>query len=108
MRECAQWRQLCAGKHRLEGKWVHFDVVEDVLAAEKGREIVVDAGEQEIGAEFPCLAMAFQAQRLCRMNLILARAARKDGGAAEAIGDAVDSFQYGERITEGLLQIARE
>ena len=53
--------QQQSGFLRLEGEWIHFDEVEDVLSAGLGGEIVVDPGEQGVAAELPGIAATFEA-----------------------------------------------
>ena len=105
MRVGAQRSKCHARVHGFEGPGIDLDVVEVELAAEHRWEGIVGPGEQGVAAEFPGVAPGFKAQRVGEVKAVLARVARENRRAANAIQDVIETRARGGGVGERLLQI---
>src|SRR6202142_3048111 len=103
----AEGSQRQAADEGLKGEGINVDGIENILAAEGGREEVVDLGDEGVAAEFERVALAVAADGFGEVLAVLIGFARQDGGAAESVEHAGDFRQGLIGITLGPLIVAR-
>ena len=90
----AQRRQLGPENIGLEGERIDADVVENVFAAEGGREEVVNFGKQQVSAEFKRMTPVRHTQGVGDVQPAFIRAPGQDSGPAGAINNPVDASEH--------------
>src|SRR3954464_8373240 len=89
-------------------KRLYPDLVKDVLATEKLREVVADPCASEIAAEFDGVALPFAAKRFRNENLLLVSIARQDARPSHLVEHGADACEHIVGVREALLVIMRE